>query len=128
MHAWVLEFLQFLIAYHVVKNSPFKEKKFNPFYWKTHPDQMLHIIYGFSQKIRMDEFSSKTVCVTTRKMKISEKLLDEFSRVNPNFKNADLLTTSSWLNNWLLRFFFNRSFLWCDFQYQTRSRPVQVWF
>ena len=24
---------------------------------------MLHIIYGFSQKIQMDEFSSKTVCV-----------------------------------------------------------------
>ena len=26
----------------------------------------------------MDEFSSKTTCVTTRKMKISEKFLDEF--------------------------------------------------
>ena len=32
-------------------------------YWKTHPDQMLHITYGFSQKNRMDEFSSKTGCV-----------------------------------------------------------------
>ena len=68
---------------------------------------MLHIIYGFSQKIRMDEFSSKTVCVTpqnwkklnsyswflmdefssktacvtTRKMNISEKFLDEFSMI-----------------------------------------------
>ena len=27
----------------------------------------------------LDEFSSKTACVTTRKMKISEKFLDEFS-------------------------------------------------
>jgi len=61
-------------------------KFLSPFYWKTHPsknhefsDQMSHIIYGFSQKIRMDEFSSKTACVTTRKMKISEKFLDEFS-------------------------------------------------
>ena len=52
-----------------------------PFYWKTHPDQMLHIIYGFSQKIRMDEFSSKTACVTTWKMKISENFLDEFSMI-----------------------------------------------
>ena len=60
---------------------------------------MLHIIYGFSQKNwkdefssktvsvtsqnwkfekKLDEFSSKTTCVTTRKMKISEKFLDEF--------------------------------------------------
>ena len=78
-----------------------------PFYWKTHPDQMSHIIYGFSQKIRMDEFSSKTVCVTpqlkktqnryswslmdefssktacvtTQKMKSLEKFLDEFSMI-----------------------------------------------
>ena len=37
-----------------------------PFYWKTHPDQILHIIYGFSQKIRMDEFSNKTACETTQ--------------------------------------------------------------
>ena len=35
---------------------------------------MLQIIYGFSQKIRMDEFSSKMACVTTRKMKILETL------------------------------------------------------
>ena len=34
------------------------------FYWKTHSDQMLYIIYGFSQKIRIDEFFSKTFCVT----------------------------------------------------------------
>ena len=52
-----------------------------PFYWKTHPGKILHIIYGFSQKIRIDEFSSKTACVTTRKMKISEKILDEFSMI-----------------------------------------------
>ena len=30
-------------------------KFLRPFYWKTHPDQMLHIIYGLSQKNRMDE-------------------------------------------------------------------------
>ena len=42
---------------------------------------MLYFIYGFSQKIRMDEFSSKAACVTTRKMKISEKFLDEFSMI-----------------------------------------------
>ena len=47
----------------------------------THPDQMLHIIYGISQRNRMDEFSSKTACVTTRKMKISEIILDEFSMI-----------------------------------------------
>ena len=47
----------------------------------AHPDQMFHITYGFSQKIRMDEFSSETACVTTRKMKISEKILDEFSMI-----------------------------------------------
>ena len=29
----------------------------------------------------MDEFSGKTACVTTRKMKISEKILDEFSMI-----------------------------------------------
>ena len=29
----------------------------------------------------MDEFSSKTACMTTRKMKISEKFLDEFSMI-----------------------------------------------
>ena len=38
-------------------------KFLRPFDWKTHPDQMLHITYGSSRKIRMDEFSSKTVCV-----------------------------------------------------------------
>ena len=27
---------------------------------KTRPDQMLHILFGSSQKILMDEFSSKT--------------------------------------------------------------------
>ena len=27
---------------------------------------MLRIIYDFSQKIRMDEFSSKTACVTSQ--------------------------------------------------------------
>ena len=59
MHAWVLEFLQFLIAYHVVKNSPFKEKKFNPFYWKTHPDQMLHIIYHSVKKFEWMSFPVK---------------------------------------------------------------------
>ena len=56
-------------------------KFLRPFYWKIHPDQMLHTMYGFSQKIRMDEFSSKTACVTTRKMKILEKFLDEFSMI-----------------------------------------------
>ena len=66
-----------------------------------------YMVYGFSHKIRMDEFSSKTVCVTpqnwkklnryswflmdefssktacvtTRKMKISEKILDQFSMI-----------------------------------------------
>ena len=29
----------------------------------------------------MDEFSSKTACVTTQKMKILEKILDEFSMI-----------------------------------------------
>ena len=29
----------------------------------------------------MNAFSSKTACVTTRKMKISEKFLDEFSMI-----------------------------------------------
>ena len=55
-----------------------------------HPDRFYHdfsiwtvshYIYGFSQKIRMDEFPSKTVCVTPRKMKISEKFLDDFSMI-----------------------------------------------
>ena len=44
------------------------------------------MIYGFSQNIRMSryswflmgDFSSKTACVTTQKMKISEEILDEF--------------------------------------------------
>ena len=35
----------------------------------------------FQPKNLMDEFSSKTACVTTRKMKISEKFLDEFSMI-----------------------------------------------
>ena len=43
-------------------------KFLRPFYWKTHPDQMLHILYGYSQKIRMDEFFSKASCVTCLKM------------------------------------------------------------
>ena len=41
-------------------------KFLRPFYWKPPPDQILHmygIIYRFRQKIRMDEFSSKTACV-----------------------------------------------------------------
>ena len=37
--------------------------------------------YKVSVKIRMDEFSSKTACVTTQKMKILEKILDEFSMI-----------------------------------------------
>ena len=60
-----------------------------PFYWKTHPNvnwrflgrhtgrftgkfiqTKCHISYMLSvKKIRMDEFSSKTACVTTQKMK-----------------------------------------------------------
>ena len=64
---------------------------------------MLHIIDGFSQKIRMDEFSSKTVCVTPQnwnfeqkkwmsfpvkrpvwrpRIEISKNYLDEFSTYN----------------------------------------------
>ena len=52
-----------------------------PFYWKTYPVQMLHIIYDFGQKIQMDEFSSKTVCVTPQNWKnwYSWFLMDEFS-------------------------------------------------
>ena len=61
--------------------NPYWQISGRPFYWKNHPDQMLHIKYGFSQKIRMDEFSSKTACVTTWKMKISEKFLDKFSMI-----------------------------------------------
>ena len=34
-----------------------------------------------SVKNRMNEFSSKLACVTTRKMKISEKFLDKFSMI-----------------------------------------------
>ena len=30
-----------------------------PYYWKTHPDQMLFIIYGFSQKIEWMSFPVK---------------------------------------------------------------------
>ena len=30
-----------------------------PFYWKTHPDQILHIIYGFSQKFGWMNFPIK---------------------------------------------------------------------
>ena len=30
-----------------------------PFYWKTHPDPILHIIYGFSQKIEWMSFTVK---------------------------------------------------------------------
>ena len=40
-----------------------------------------YISYKVSVTIRMDEFSSKTACVTTREMKISEKFLDEFSMI-----------------------------------------------
>ena len=54
-------------------------KFLRPFYWKTHPsknqefsDQMSHIIYGFSQKIRMDEFSSKTACVRPQNSQIDD--------------------------------------------------------
>ena len=32
---------------------------------------------------KLDEFSSKTACVTTQKMKILEKFLDEFSKIWP---------------------------------------------
>ena len=66
----------------------FSGSSHRPFYWKTHPFDFLaetiyhiDIICGFSQKIRMDEFSSQTACVTSRKMKISEKFLDEFSMI-----------------------------------------------
>ena len=48
---------------------------------------MLHIIYGFSQKILMDEFSSKSVCVTPQNWKklnsYSWFLMDEFSSKRP---------------------------------------------
>ena len=68
-----------------------------PFYWKTHPIVNWRILgvtqavllenssrpnvtyhIWFQSKNRMDEFSSKTACVTTQKMKISEKFRDEF--------------------------------------------------
>jgi len=35
--------------------------------------------WNFEKKL--DEFSSKTACVTTQKMKILEKILDEFSMI-----------------------------------------------
>ena len=98
--------LLFLIG-KFLENSSNRQLENSGAFWKIHPDQMLHIIYGFSQKIRMDEFSnkrsgwrpriekklnrypgflmdefsSKTACVTTRKMKISDKFLDEFSMI-----------------------------------------------
>ena len=48
---------------------------------KTHPIVNWRILESSRQKIRMDEFSSKTACVTTWKMKILEKFLDEFSMI-----------------------------------------------
>ena len=71
-----------------------------PFYWKTHPDQMLHIIYGFSQKNRMNEFSSETFFVRPRIEKKLNRyswfLVDEFSSImagvttqNWNFEKMD---------------------------------------
>ena len=55
-------------------------KFLRPFYWKTYPDQMLHIIYGFSPKIPMGEFSNKTVCVTPQNSSIVDWIM--------NFKNS----------------------------------------
>ena len=43
--------------------------------------------WNFEKK--MDEFSSQTAYVTTRKMKISEKILDEFSIV---FRGSNYIT------------------------------------
>ena len=57
-----------------------------PFYWKTHPDQMLHIIYGFSQKIWMDEFSSKT---KLNDLWYSWFLMDKFSSKTPHNWNFE---------------------------------------
>ena len=37
--------------------------------------------YLFSFSKKMDEFSSKTACVTTRKMKMAEQFLDEFPMI-----------------------------------------------
>ena len=53
--------LLFLIG-KFLENSSNRQLENSGAFWKIHPDQMLHIIYGFSQKIRMDEFSSNGLC------------------------------------------------------------------
>ena len=68
--------------------------KINPYLQilETHPDSFSKFqFWGVTQAVLlenssrqwflMDEFSSKTACVTTQKMKISEKFMDEFSRI-----------------------------------------------
>ena len=73
-------------------------KFLRPFYWKTHPDQMLHIIYGFSQKIQTDEFSSKTALENENFRKISGWVFHNFP-IRVNTKEFQPVTFSPW-NKW----------------------------
>ena len=51
---------------------------------ETHANQMLHIIYEFSQKIDMDEFSSKMFCVTAQNSPIDDWMSFEKSQNSRN--------------------------------------------
>ena len=51
------------------------------------PNVTYHIL--FQSKNRMDKFSSKTACVTTWKMKLSEKFLDESHDLLIRVKHAN---------------------------------------
>ena len=63
---------------------------------------MLHILYGFCQRIRMYEFSSKMVYVTPQNWKklnrYSEFLMDEFSSKTARETNRKMKILENYLD------------------------------